>query len=185
MRLRLLLSAALLLGAVSTMAQAQGFTLLTMDEVPNQPIPVGGLTVKNITFSCNVAGCASYNAPNGGVEAFVQDPSIEGITAGTVLTITLGNPTTHLQFGVALSTFGPVTAGMVVQLKDTSNANIGGPISVNTQSLVNFTEGFFSANTEGRLIGSAVVTFNAGAASAFAIDNLGVTPFDKFLRFFY
>ncbi len=99
MRLRLLLSAALVLSA-STAAHAQGFVLLNMTEVPNQLIPVAGLTVKNITFACNVAGCASYNAANGGQLAFVTDPSIEGATAGTVLTITLGGPTTHLQFGL-------------------------------------------------------------------------------------
>ncbi len=74
---------------------------------------------------------------------------------------------------------------MTVQLKDTSNANLGGPIALNLNSLVSFSEGLFAANTGDRLIGSAELTFNSAAATRFAIDNLAVTPFNKYLRFFY
>jgi hypothetical protein len=155
--------------AISTAAIAQqGTVKLTMDEVSFQP--VNGLTIKGVTFA-DTAG-AYIDATNGGQMHYVQDPALVGQTGGETLTMTFNQPAYGLQFGVALSTQGSVTAGFTVQLYDPLGNALGGPIAVNTAQLSgdNFTEGLFTTSLGD--IGKAVVTFNSGAAVLFGLDNV-------------
>jgi hypothetical protein len=143
---------------------------LTMDELPLQP--VNGLTFSGVTFHFTVGGLAStdahYHAANGGIGTFVQDPSLEGNSAG-VLTLDFAVPTTGLQFGVARETTGSLSPGLQVSLFDGGLAPLGN-FSVNTTVLNVFSEGQF---TSPLTIGRAVLTFpNVAGAPRFAIDNL-------------
>src|SRR5262249_3375462 len=74
---------------------------LTFDELPFQP--VDGLSYKGVTFGFTVNGQpstdANYHSFGPGKLTYVQDPSLEGNTLGT-LTLTFAKPTTVLQFGL-------------------------------------------------------------------------------------
>ena len=147
---------------------------LTMGELPNQP--VNALSFSGVTFHFTIGGIgstdASYNAINGGIEHFVQDPSLEGNSTG-VLTLDFAAPTSGLQFGVARSIIGPLSPGLQVSLFDAGLAPLGS-FNVNTTVFTNFSEGQF---TSALTIGRAVLTFpNAVGAARFAIDNLTFTP---------
>jgi len=148
--------------------------VLTMDELPFQP--VNGLTFKGVTFHFTIAGNpssdANYHGSNGGIETYVQDPSLEGNALGT-LTLDFVAPTAGLQFGVARNMGGALTPGLQVSLYDASLSPLGN-YSLNTSVHNTFSEGQFNSALT---IGRAVLTFpNAGAATRFAIDNLVVTP---------
>ena len=108
MNFRFLIFFATILLASAGLAQAQfqyaNGSLLTMDEVPFQPI--NGLTVKGVTFA-DTAG-AAYNAGDGGIQFYTQDPVIEGNTAGEAITMTFVTPITSLSFGFALTLRQPL-----------------------------------------------------------------------------
>lgn len=149
---------------------------LTMDELPAQP--VNGLSFSGVTFHFTIVGGgigstdAYYHGTNGGIEHFVQDPSLEGNASG-VLTLDFAAPTAGLQFGVARLTTQPMSPGLQVSLFDASLAPLGN-FSVNTTVFTQFSEGQF---TSALTIGRAVLSFpNAGFAPRFAIDNLTFTP---------
>jgi hypothetical protein len=156
-------SAACLLPA-SAPAAKQTVTL-SFTELPSQP--VNGVTISDLTFGFT-GGDATYNAFGPGSTVFVQDPSLEGSTSGT-LTLSFARPTNRLSFGLALSTFGPLTPGATVALYN-PGGHLRAVIPVNTQSLVSFTEGRFAYS--GGAIGSAVITFNSTFAARFVVDNL-------------
>src|SRR5437870_13407637 len=143
---------------------------LTMDELPFQP--VNGLSFKGVTFHFSISGVpstdANYNAGNGGIEHYVQDPSLEGNSLG-VLTLDFPTPAFGLQFGFARSTSGTMTPGLQVSLFDAS-LNPLGTFNVNSSVFVTFSEGLFTSNLT---IGRAALSFpNATLAQRFAIDNL-------------
>jgi len=146
---------------------------LTMGELPTQA--VNGLSYSGVTFHFTIGGIgstdANYNGSNGGIEHFVQDPSLEGNASG-VLTLDFAAPTAGLQFGVARSVAQALTPGMQVSLFDPSLAPLGN-FNVNTTVFTNFSEGQF---TSALTIGRAVLSFpNAVLANRFAIDNLTFT----------
>jgi len=138
---------------------------LDFTELPSQP--VNGVTINGLTFGFT-NGDATYNAFGPGSTVFVQDPSLEGSTAGT-LTLSFARPTNRLEFGLALSTFGPLTPGATVALYNPSG-HLRTVVPVNTESLGSFTEGRFAYS--GGAVGSAVITFNSTFAGRFALDNL-------------
>lgn len=147
-------------------------TILTMDELPFQP--VNGLTFKGVTFHFTINGVSStdarYNSDDGGNEKYVQDPSLEGNALG-VLTLDFSSPTSGLQFGVARSDVGPMTPGLQVALFDGS-LNPLGTFILNTSVFTDFSEGLFSS---GLTIGRAVLSFpNPNSVPRFAIDNLTI-----------
>jgi hypothetical protein len=147
---------------------------LTMDELPTQP--VNGLSFSGITFHFTIGGVgstdATYHGSNGGIEHFVQDPSLEGNASG-VLTLDFAAPTAGLQFGVSRSISQPMSPGLQVSLFDSSLAPLGN-FNVNTTVFNVFSEGQF---TSALTIGRAVLSFpNAGSATRFAVDNLTFTP---------
>lgn len=132
---------------------------------------MNGLHFAGIRFAFDVAGVpssdATYGAFGPGAITYVQDPSLEGNSAGR-LTLQFDQPTTVLQFGLALSTFGSLNPGARVELFN-PGGHSRGTIPLNTQSLVSFTEGRF--DYKGGAIGSAVITFDP-TAGRFALDNL-------------
>jgi hypothetical protein len=150
-------------------AAAPPTTTLTFDELSFQP--VNGLHFAGVTFAFDVAGTpstdANYGAFGPGTITYVQDPSLEGTSAGR-LTLRFDHPTTVLEFGLALSTFGSLSPGARVELFN-PGGHSSGTIPLNTQSLISFTEGRFAY--QGGAIGSAVITFDPNAGR-FALDNL-------------
>jgi hypothetical protein len=139
-------------------------TTITFTELP--PQPANGVSLKGVTFGF-AGGLATFDAPNGGQLTYVQDPSLEGVSVGT-LTLTFATPTPVLRFGVALSTGATLTPGFTVVL-----AGPGGPLGtfpVNTTNLKGFTEGQF--NYAGSPVTTATITFNSGGATDFAVDNV-------------
>ena len=104
--------AALLLVPAGAANAAPPTTSLTFDELSFQP--VNGLHFRGVTFAFDVAGVpstdATYGAFGPGSITYVQDPSLEGNSAGR-LTLRFDQPTTVLQFGLALSTVGSLSPG--------------------------------------------------------------------------
>jgi hypothetical protein len=168
-RLAALTIGCLLLIPVGASSAAPPTTTLTFDELSFQP--VDGLHFGGVRFAFDVAGSPSTDANYGGSGpgslTYVQDPSLEGNAAGT-LTLRFDQPTTVLDFGLALSTFGSLNPGARVELFN-PGGHSRGTIPLDTQELIIFTEGRFSY--KGGAIGSAVITFEA-SAGRFALDNL-------------
>ncbi len=164
----IVLGGVLLLPPIAATA-APPTTTLTFDELSSQP--ANGLTFGGVTFGFEVAGSPSTDATYGsfgpGSTTYVQDPSLEGNSAGT-LRLRFDHPSTVLEFGLALSTFGSLNPGARVELFN-PGGHSRGTIPLNTQSVFSFTEGRFSY--KGGAIGSAVITFDA-TAGRFALDNL-------------
>jgi hypothetical protein len=168
-----LITICILLVLMSAGAANAAFTL-TFDELPTQP--VDGLSYNGITFGFKVGGSPStdaiYNGIGPGNLTYLQDPSLEGTTAG-ILTLDFSTPTDQLEFGVALNSYNPVTMAYVVRLYDSSYSLIGHCIE-NTSPLVLWTEGQFTYS--GTRVRRAVIGFNDNAANRFALDNLTINP---------
>ena len=151
---------------------ADAAVTLNFGELPTQP--VNGLTYSGVTFGFTVGGNPSadavYNGIGPGSIAYLQDPTLEGNAAG-ILTLDFVQPTTLLQFGVALNSFNPVTAAYSVQLFDASLSPLA-TLSGSTYPVVLWSEDLFSYS--GTPIGRAVLAFNAQSATRFAVDNLSV-----------
>jgi hypothetical protein len=77
-------------------------------------------------------------------------------------------PTTKLQFGIALNSFGNLPEGAFVDLYDTGE-NFLGTIPISASPLVNFPEGLF--NYSGGAVKFAEVYISEDS-NAFAIDNI-------------
>src|SRR3954470_6191358 len=84
-----------------TAAAAPRVATLTFEELPFQS--VDGISVQGVTFRYTVGGTPStdafYGAFGPGSITHVQDPSLEGGTAGS-LTLDFSHPTTVLAFGL-------------------------------------------------------------------------------------
>jgi hypothetical protein len=158
---------------MSTGAANAAFTL-TFDELPTQP--VDGLTYSGITFGFRVGGSPStdavYNGIGPGTLTYLQDPTLEGTTAG-ILTLDFSTPTDMLEFGVALNSYDAVTPAYVVKLYDPSYALIG-TFTGDTSPLVLWSEGLFTYS--GTMVRRVVIGFNEQVASRFALDNLTINP---------
>lgn len=147
---------------------------LTFDELPTQP--VNGVSYMGVTFSFRVGGILSddavYNGIGPGTLTYLQDPTLEGTTAG-ILTLDFAAPTDTLEFGVALNSYYSVVQAYVVRLYDSSYSVIG-TYYENTSPLILWSEGKFTYN--GVMVSRAVIGFNEQAASRFALDNLTINP---------
>jgi hypothetical protein len=166
-----LLWVGMLVGLVAARVSAQQVTL-TMDEVPTQP--VHGLSIQGVTFGFLIDGVesleANYNASNGGIQTYTQDPVIAGISAG-VLVLAFDVPTPILKFGVSLGAFENLSPGFFVALFDT-NLNPISDTPVDATILpgcCGFPEGQFSYS--GTPVRLAVVRFTVDS-DAFGFDNL-------------
>ena len=156
--------------AADLAAGGKPLTTLAFDEVPFQP--VDGLSVKGVNFAFDIGGVPStdarYNAFGPGPGPFVQCPCMEGRTTGT-LTITFDKPTQVVAFGAALSTGASLSPGFTVDVIG-PNGKSRGVFNVATSPAPAFTGAQFSYSKNA--VKQLVVTFNSGAASRFAIDNL-------------
>lgn len=156
---------------MSAGAANAAFTL-TFDELPTQP--VHGLSYSGVTFGFTVGGSPStdavYNGIGPGTLTYLQDPTLEGTTAG-ILTLDFSTPTDTLEFGVALNSYYAATPAYVVKLYDSSYALIG-TFTGDTSPLVLWSEGQFTYS--GTMVRRAVIGFNEQAASRFAFDNLTI-----------
>jgi hypothetical protein len=168
-----LVAICILLVLMSTGAANAAFTL-TFNELPTQP--VNGLSYMGITFGFKVGGSpstdAAYNAIGPGTLTYLQDPTLEGTTAG-ILTLNFAAPTDQLQFGVALNSYFAATPGYIVRLYDPSSLLIG-VYSGNTSPLVLWSEGQFTYS--GTPVSRAAIGFNDRVANRFALDNLTINP---------
>jgi hypothetical protein len=92
-------------------------SVLTMDEIPNQPID--GLRYGGVTFSFHVNGIPStdahYHAFGPLQLLYLDDPSIEGTASGTVV-IEFDKPTTVIEFGVALNVWRHLRDAVIIKL---------------------------------------------------------------------
>lgn len=158
---------------MSAGAANAAFTL-TFDELPTQP--VDGLSYSGVTFGFTVGGSPStdavYNGIGPGTLTYLQDPTLEGTTAG-ILTLDFSTPTDTLEFGVALNSYYAATPAYVVKLYDSSYGLIG-TFTENTSPLILWSEGQFTYS--GTMVRRAVIGFNEQAASRFAFDNLTINP---------
>ncbi|HUT44664.1 MAG TPA: PEP-CTERM sorting domain-containing protein [Sedimentisphaerales bacterium] len=168
-----LVTICILLVLMSTGAANAAITL-TFDELSKQQID--GLSYSGITFGFKVGGISStdavYNGVGPGTLTYLQDPTLEGTTAG-ILTLDFATPTDQLQFGVALSSYYAATPGYVVSLYDPSYQLIDAYFG-NTSPLVVWSEDQFTYS--GTLISRATIGFNNQVASRFALDNLTINP---------
>jgi hypothetical protein len=168
-----LIAICILLVLMSAGAANAAFTL-TFDELPTQP--VNGLSYSGVTFDFKVGGSPStdavYNGIGPGTLTYLQDPSLEGTTAG-ILTLDFATPTDTLEFGVALNSYNAVPTAYIVKLYDSSytliDTFIGG-----TSPLVLWSEGQFTYS--GTMVRRAVIGFNKQVANRFALDNLTINP---------
>jgi hypothetical protein len=160
----------LLVTGSNTFAAAR-CTSLTFDELPFQP--VNRVSINGVTFGFQINGVPStdafYGAFGPGSITYIQDPSLEGNTAGT-LTLEFAKPVKTIEFGLALSTFETLTPAAQVTLYNPGGKKIRDVIALNTTSLVSFTEGQFRYS--GKPVRRVVITFNSAAAFRFAFDNL-------------
>lgn len=168
--------AALALMLAGSASAARPLTTLTFDELEQQP--VDGLTFGGVTFGFEIGGASSedafYNRLGPGTLTFVDDPSLEGNSSGT-LTLTFEEPTTTLSFGVARLCVCTMTPGVSVELfrSGPDGATTTSTTTLTTESLVEFgfSEALFSY--KGPKITKAVITFpEPETAPRFVVDNL-------------
>ena len=164
-----LLTICILLVLMSTGA-ANAAVTLTFDELPTQPID--GLSYMGVSFGFTVNGSPStdavYNGIGPGTLTYLQDPTLEGTTAG-ILTLDFATPTDMIEFGVALNSYDAQSLGYAVRLYDSLDQLID--VSFNgTSPLILWSEGQFTYS--GALVSRATIGFNDQVASRFALDNL-------------
>ena len=167
----LLLAVVLVFTTAGPVLAQKPLTTLTFDEISMQP--VDGLNFKGVTFGFQIMGVPSldarYYASGPGQIKYVQDPSLEGNASGT-LTLTFDQPTTVVEFGVALNTGAPLPAGATVDLYRPGKGWIRQTIPLTTSPIIAWTEGLFSYS--GPAVKTVVITFDWLIASRFALDNL-------------
>lgn len=176
---RWLCRALIALALVMPASAADVMVTLTFDPAEigaASPQPADGISVQGMSFGFTVSGSPSMDASYGepGFTLTYIDGEVLGGPATGTLTLTFDTATSLLEFGVALNTIGPVTAGFSVELFDDSLTSLG-TTAVDTQSLVSFSEGLFSH--DGTPVKQAVVTFNQvfsqiGGNREFVLDNL-------------
>lgn len=147
-------------------------TTITMDELDEQS--VNGVFLKGARFSYAIDGSvsmdATINASGVGVLTYVQDPSLEGSTAG-VLSIDFSQAVNSLSFGLALSSEFDLQDAASIRLW----AANGVPMAdqwVSTRPLILFSEARFEYL--GQAVSRIEVSF-VDHSNRFVIDNLSFT----------
>jgi hypothetical protein len=150
-----------------------GTVTLTMDEVSYQLINGLDVTKGGITFGFTDTSGAHYDAPNGGLLTYVQDPSIEGQTADELITVTFSVPIYSLSFGMADSIQG--TTGFVLASVNFYNgANLVGNETFDATLADPWAEGKLVYPGTFGPVTSIQITPNSGEATSFGFDNLYV-----------
>ena len=158
-----------------TGAHASPITL-TFDEV-STPVP-GGVTALGVTFSLEVgmapSGDLTYGHAGLGDLTYVMGKVLEGDANG-VLTIDFSQPTTIVEFGLALNTVtAPDFHAADVELFDGALMSLG-VTPLLTTNLIFFTEGLFSYS--GPAVERVVIDFDDAIPALpprFALDNLTI-----------
>ena len=172
----LLLTVVLVVMSAGPVLAKKPLTTLAFDELPFQP--VDGLYFNGVTFGFQIGGFSSndawYHAGGPGQITYVQDPSLEGNAMGT-LTLTFDQPTTVVEFGVALGYIpipDPLPAGATVDLYRPGKGWLRQIIPLTTSPTIAFwTEGLFSYS--GPAVKTVVITFDRqSGATRFMLDNL-------------
>jgi hypothetical protein len=144
---------------------------LTMDDLPLQP--VHGLAHElGVEFAFTVNGQPSddalYASGGPGTTTFIQDPSIEGNSMGTLF-VGFSEPVPFVQFGVARSEIARGVAA-IVEVFDAENVSQG-VTNLSLLPMLTYPEGQFTYN--GTPISRFTLRFApAPAAGRFAFDNL-------------
>jgi hypothetical protein len=151
-----------------------GDITITMGDLPNQPVN-GLIHPTGVQFGFTVGGVANsdarYASGGPGSTTFVQDPSIEGTTAG-VLSVIFPSPTPMIRFGVARLTGGTIANGAAVQLFSAANFSLG-ITNLPMTEMPTFAEAQFAYS--GPAVKRMTVDFTVSPVSAsprFAFDNL-------------
>lgn len=146
--------------------------LITMDELPLQP--ADGLHLGGVRFGYSVGGQpdadASFASYGVGDLAYVQDPSLEGATRGT-LRLDFDAPVTQLSFGIALQSEQALDDAVLVSLLDAGGLRIA-ELAIDTDPLVVFSEARF--DYAGAPVWSLTLDF-ADHDGRFVLDNLAFT----------
>lgn len=162
--LTLVMSTACMLSAHAAQA-----TTITMDELDEQS--VNGLSLKGAHFSFAIDGSASLdariNASGVGALTYVQDPSLEGSTAG-VLSIDFAQAVNTISFGVALSSEFELQDAALIRLVAADATPIADQW-VSTLPLILFSEARYEYT--GQAVSRIEVSF-ADHSNRFVIDNL-------------
>lgn len=168
---------AVLLGFMMFSPTASGQTVtLTMDDLGVQPVD-GLMHPTGVNFAFTIDGlpsnAATYGGNGPGMTLFVDDPSIEGSTNG-VLTIEFPEPSSVVEFGIALLGTGSITNAVEVELLSTSGEPLfsGG---LDFEVAEDFTETRFVYS--GNPVATAIVDFTPASTMMpvlprFAFDNL-------------
>ena len=167
----LLLAVVLVVMAAGPVLANKPLTTLTFDELPFQP--VDGLYFNGVTFGFQINDVNSDDAwyhLDGPDTTYVQAPSLEGDAEGT-LTLTFDQPTTVVEFGVALSTGVTLQAGATVDLYRPGKGWLRQNITLATSPNPAFSEGLFSYS--GPAVKTVVITFDwQSDDTRFMLDNL-------------
>jgi hypothetical protein len=165
----LLVSVALV--SAPTLASAQA-TTITFDEL--LPRSVHGLVFSGVRFEFLLAGVPSTDATFGGsgpgcLQQFICDPSLEGNAAGQ-LVVTFLDPVSTFGFGLARTTFEPLSPGATVAIFDAASNPLAF-LPIDLVSTIGFSEAAFTFSDAS--IGRFALTFpDPAAAERFALDNL-------------
>ena len=168
-------TAALLCFGVPSACALESAVTLTMDDLPFQDVD-GLVHPAGVTFGYNGVAAsdpdnfANYNSGGPGTTVFIEDPSIEGSTGGS-LSLEFIQPTPRLEFGAAVSDAQDVRDGATVELFDIQ----GNTISTSTLDFLlieDFAETMFVY--VGDPVKSAKIDFFPAfdRAPRFAFDNL-------------
>lgn len=153
--------------------------LITMDDMAAQPIH-GLMHPEGLTFGFTVNGVAdndaTYASGGPGSTAFIQDPSIEGTTAG-VVSLTFDQPSTLLEFGLAVNEMGvSVPNGLSVELFTPLGVSLGEGLFDLVPTTGDISDAFAEARFtySGPAIQSATIGFPVpmDEVERFAFDNL-------------
>jgi hypothetical protein len=147
--------------------------ILTMDEVPFQPINGLSVTKGGVTFNFTDTTGADYDAASAGQEVYTQDPVIEGQSGSEVITISWSQLFTMVQFGLVLNTQGPISSMATVSLFDGATLVSTSTFSGSQLGSDSFSEGLFTY--AGAPVNNIVIAPNSSEASAFGLDNFEVT----------
>jgi hypothetical protein len=151
-----------------------GDITITMGDLPTQSVD-GLVHPTGVQFGFTVGGVpntdARYASGGPGSTTFVQDPSIEGTTAG-VLAIIFPSPTPIVRFGVARLTGETIANGAAVQLFNAANVSLG-ITNLPMTAMPTFAEAQFAYS--GTAVKRMTVDFTVSPVSTsprFAFDNL-------------
>jgi hypothetical protein len=160
---------ALILAAALASCSSAG-VILTMDEVPNQPINNLAVTKGGVTFTFTDTSGADYNAFGPGTITYVDDPSIVGLTSGEVIGVTMSQTFTALQFGFLLNAGSVGSQIATVSLFD--GATLVQTTTLDASLADPFPEALFTYS--GGPVDNITITPDSATGSAFAFDNLSV-----------